>query len=35
MTITTELVRRELGELSPKQQEEVKQKLHELFDLDR
>lgn len=35
MTITTELVRRELGELSPKQQEEVNQKLHKLFELDR
>jgi mRNA interferase MazF len=35
MTVTTELVRRELGELSPKQQEEVNQKLHKLFELDR
>ena len=35
MTVTTELVRRELGELSPKQQEEVNQKLHRLFELDR
>ena len=35
MTVTTELVRRELGELSPKQQEEVNQKLRELFELNR
>ena len=35
MTVTTELVRRELGELSPKQQEEVNQKLRELFELSR
>ncbi len=33
MTVTTELIRRELGELSPKHQEEVKQKLHKLFQL--
>ena len=35
MTVTTELVRRELGELSSKQQEEVTLKLHKLFELDR
>ena len=35
MTVTTELIRRELGELSPKQQEEVNQKLHELFGSNR
>lgn len=33
MTVTTELVRRELGELSPKQQQEVNQKLRGLFEL--
>ena len=35
MTVTTELVRRELGELAPKQQDEVNQKLHKLFELDQ
>ncbi len=33
MTVTTELIRRELGELSPKHQQEIKQKLLELFEL--
>mgnify|MGYP001176855697 CR=1 FL=1 len=35
MTVTTELVRRELGELAPKQQEKVNQKLRALFELNR
>ncbi|MCD4840474.1 MAG: hypothetical protein K8R08_00465 [Methanosarcinales archaeon] len=33
MTVTTALIRRELGELSPKMQDEVANKLRKLFGL--
>ena len=33
MTVSTSLIRRELGELSLNQQERVKERLQELFDL--
>jgi len=33
MTVTTSLIRRELGELSPKMQDEVANKLRKLFGL--
>lgn len=34
MTVTTRLVRRELGQLSPRMRDKVTQKLKELFELD-